>query len=176
LSWCSPLLPLTVHARPAQEKLAAELASYFQLRDTAAAREAEVEAAKERLRVAGTVEQRQMEQTQQAVDRLREENERRCGEVNGELAMLATEAKELRRNLAFLKVERTAIRTTLGQVSLVALKQEVHLLISCLQFKMPYLCRNEIPHTSHHKVGIFQCHCWTASFANDQESERFCMA
>lgn len=77
-----------------------------------------MEAAKERLRVAGTVEQRQMEQTQQAVDRLREENERRRGEVNGELAMLATEAKELRRNLAFLKVERTAIRTTLGQVSL----------------------------------------------------------
>eukprot|EP00243_Klebsormidium_subtile_P006813 TRINITY_DN2949_c0_g1_i1.p1 TRINITY_DN2949_c0_g1~~TRINITY_DN2949_c0_g1_i1.p1 ORF type:complete len:610 (+),score=122.01 TRINITY_DN2949_c0_g1_i1:323-2152(+) len=96
-----------------KEKLAAELAAYAQMRNTAAALEVELAAARERANVAGHMEQQQMENTQQAVARLSEENERRSGEVHGELAMLGTEAKELRRNLALLQEERRGIRTTL---------------------------------------------------------------
>lgn len=99
-----------------QERLAAELAAYAQMRDSAAALEVELEAARERANVAGHAEHQQMEQSQQAVARLSEENERRSGEVHGELAMLGTEAKELRRNLVLLQEERRAIRITLEHV------------------------------------------------------------
>ncbi|GAQ82000.1 hypothetical protein KFL_000970260 [Klebsormidium nitens] len=110
----SPTLEMLVQQSVQEkERLAAELAAYAQMRNTAAALEVELDAARDRANVAGHAEQRHMEQTQQAVARLSEENERRSGEVHGELAMLGTEAKELRRNLALLQEERRAIRTTL---------------------------------------------------------------